>query len=369
LASADRAPVRDGSAGDLAVDVVVTNHNYGRFLAEALESACAQTHANVNVIVVDDGSTDDSREVLAAFADRVDVVLKQCGGQASALNAGFERCRGDAVILLDADDRLRPEVAGLVASALAADRELAKVQFGLEVIDATGAPTGAIRPPAGLNPPSGDQRRAELAFPFDLPWLPGGGTAFRASALRRILPIPEREYPRWGADWHLVHLSALLGTAGVLGETGAQYRVHGANGYEQERPDLDLDRVRDSIRYARATTRSLEDLADELELARPDRILSVADLANRLISLRLEPEAHPLAGDRRRNLLDDALRALRRRFDVSLPVKAVFAVWFLAEALIPRRPARSLATIFLFPERRSAVNPLLRRFRNRDSSA
>ena len=77
------------------VDIVVTNHNYGRFLEQALSSACGQTYPHVNVIVVDDGSTDDSREILRRFERRVDVVLKEQGGQASALNAGIARGHGD----------------------------------------------------------------------------------------------------------------------------------------------------------------------------------------------------------------------------------------------------------------------------------
>ena len=63
------------------------------------------------MIVVDDGSSDDSRAILADQGDDVDVVLKQNGGQASALNAGIERCKGDVVIFLDADDTLHPDAA------------------------------------------------------------------------------------------------------------------------------------------------------------------------------------------------------------------------------------------------------------------
>ncbi|MBA3865466.1 MAG: glycosyltransferase family 2 protein [Solirubrobacterales bacterium] len=358
----------EGGVG-LTVDVVITNHNYGRFLEEALESACGQTYPGVNVIVVDDGSTDDSAEILARFSDRVDVLFKDRGGQASALNAGFERCAGDVLLLLDADDRLHPRAAELIAAAFAADRDLAKVQFKMDVVDAVGRATGETRPSYSFEPPTGDLRRAELAFPFDLPWLPGGGTGFRRQLLSGILPIPEQEFPRWGADWYLVHLSALVGPAAALDESLADYRVHGANGYELTRPELDLDRIRDSIRYARSTTRALESLADDLGIPRPDRLLSTADLANRMISLKLQPRSHPVADDRRGRVLLDAARALRRRFDVHWPTKALLAAWFLAEAAAPKPLARPLATLFLFPERRVSLDPLLRRLRKQHVSA
>lgn len=346
----------------LSVDVVVTNHNYARFLPQAIESALAQTHPEVSVVVVDDGSSDGSREVLGGFEDRVEVVLQEQGGQASALNAGLERCRGDVLLVLDADDRLRPQAAARVAAAFAARPELAKVQFPMAIVDAEGTPTGAVKPGGHLRAPTGDQRRAELAYPFDLPWLPGGGTGFRSEAVRRILPIPAADYPRSGADWYLVHLTALLGEAALLDEVCAEYRVHGGNAYELDRDELDLDHVREAIGFAGATTRSLEALADELGLEHPRPILSCADLANRLVSLKLDPGRHPVAGDRASALLADAVRAARRRFDVSLPMKALLVAWFALEAIAPRRLARPLAELFLFPGRRAGFNHLLGRW-------
>jgi glycosyltransferase involved in cell wall biosynthesis len=350
------------STSALSVDIVVTNHDYARFLPAAIESACGQTHPDVQVVVVDDGSTDDSREVLRGFEDRVEVVLKEQGGQASALNAGLERCRGEVLLVLDADDMLRPWAAERVAAAFAADPALSKVQFPMAIVDAAGEPTGEVKPGGHLRAPVGDQRRAELASPFDLPWLPGGGTGFRTEAVRRILPIPAADYPRSGADWYLVHLTALLGEAALLEEVCASYRVHGGNAYELERSEIDLGHVREAIGFAGATTRSLEALADELGLERPARILSYADLANRLVSLRLEPRLHPVATDGRLSLFADAVRATRRRADVSAPMKALLVAWFGLEAIVPRRLARPLAELFLFPAKRAGANRLLGRW-------
>ncbi len=346
--------MRPQQGAGLAIDIVISNHDYGAFLTDAIESACRQTHPNVRVVVVDDGSTDDSRDRLRSYKGKVDIVLKENGGQASALNAGMARCRSDVVMFLDADDVLRPHAAARVADAFAADPGLSKVQFRMAVIDAAGRPTGAMKPSEHLHAPTGDLRRAELAFPFDLPWLPGGGSAFRADALRRIFPIPERGYPRYGADWYVVHLTALLGEAVLLDEVCAEYRVHGRNGYEPQDTRLDLCHVRNSIAYAEATTRGLARLADELALEHPDPILSVSDLANRLISLRLEPQLHPVPSDRTGRLVADAVRAARRRFDVSWPMRLALIGWCLAVAVSPRPLVRRLGELLLFPEGRYA---------------
>src|SRR5688572_29854944 len=90
------------------VSVIVNNYNYGRFLAQAIDSALSQDYPRLEVIVVDDGSTDDSREIIARYGSKISPVLKANGGQASAFNAGFNASRGDVVIFLDSDDQLAP---------------------------------------------------------------------------------------------------------------------------------------------------------------------------------------------------------------------------------------------------------------------
>lgn len=348
------------AAADLAVDVVVNNYNYDAFLAEAIESALSQTHERVSVIVVDDGSTDGSRETLRRYQDRVDVVLKENGGQASALNAGTAQSKGDIVIFLDADDVLHPEVAARVAAAFATNPDLVKVQYRMDTIDDQGRPTGVIKPAAHLPMPSGDLRQAELAFPYDLVWLATSGNAFRGEALRRVRPIPEDDY-RICADWYLVHTTTLLGEVRSLEEVCASYRLHGGNSYEPQAAALDLEHLRTNVRLAQTTSAALLELATELDLQRPQRVLSLADLANRLISLKLEPTLHPVASDRALRLLADAVRAAGRRSDVSAPMKAMFVAWFTAMALAPRPLARRLAILFLFPQSRPGLNRLLGR--------
>jgi len=354
------------AATGLTVDVVIDNYNYAAFLGAAIESALGQTHEQVRVIVVDDGSSDGSRELLSTYEDRVEVVLKENGGQASAFNAGMEHSRGDVVVFLDADDLLHPEAAARAAATFAADPALVKLQCRMDTIDAAGRSTGVIKPPAHLPLPNGDTRRAELAFPFDLTWLAMSANAFRAGPLRRILPIPERSY-RICADWYLVHLTALLGPVVSLEQVGASYRVHGANNYEQQAPRLDLDHVRQTIGLTEATVAELERLADEEGLARPHPVLSLWALAHRLISLRLDPERHPVAGDSRLGIVRLAATAARRRFDVAAAKKLAFVAWFAVTAAAPRRTVPQLAALFLYAERPEPFNRLLARLQRRQT--
>src|SRR6188474_3407037 len=105
------------------VSVIIDNYNYGRFLREAIDSALGQTYPRVEVIV-DDGSTDDSRAVIAAYGDRVVPVLKENGGQASAFNAGFAASRGELICFLDSDDAFKPEKVAAVVRFIEADGKL-----------------------------------------------------------------------------------------------------------------------------------------------------------------------------------------------------------------------------------------------------
>jgi hypothetical protein len=265
------------------------------------------------------------------------------------------------VIFLDADDVLNPGTAAEVAAAFAADPNLAKVQYRMEVIDVEGNLIGEEKPWRHVPMPSGDLRRAELAYPFDLAWLPTSGNAFRSEALRQILPIPERDYPICGADWYLIHLTTLLGRVASLDTVGARYRVHGANNYEPAMARLDLDQLRQTIYFAAVTSQHLLELAERLGLEYPRRILSIADLANRLVSLKLDPAGHPIEGDRLFGLARDAVSAARRRDNVPLTMKAMFVGWFVATAAAPRPLARPLAELFIFPKRRNGLNQLLAR--------
>src|SRR5438046_10766138 len=77
------------------VSIIVNNYNYERFLTEAIDSALNQTYYNTEVIVVDDGSTDGSLEIIASYGHQSIPLLKGNGGQNAALNAGFSLSRGD----------------------------------------------------------------------------------------------------------------------------------------------------------------------------------------------------------------------------------------------------------------------------------
>jgi glycosyltransferase involved in cell wall biosynthesis len=91
------------------VSVVIPSYNYGRYVTEAVDSALGQTYRDLEVIVVDDGSTDDTRERLAPYGDRIRYIYQENRGLPGARNTAIRASRGEWIALLDADDLWHPE--------------------------------------------------------------------------------------------------------------------------------------------------------------------------------------------------------------------------------------------------------------------
>jgi glycosyltransferase involved in cell wall biosynthesis len=90
------------------VSVVIPTYNYGRYICETVESALGQTYSPIEIIVVDDGSTDDTGERLTAYGNRVRYIYQQNSGPAVARNRGVQDAHGDWIAFLDADDLWLP---------------------------------------------------------------------------------------------------------------------------------------------------------------------------------------------------------------------------------------------------------------------
>ncbi|MEL6937458.1 MAG: glycosyltransferase, partial [Cyanobacteria bacterium J06607_17] len=118
----------------LKVSIVINNYNYERFLSEAIDSALEQTYQNVEVIVVDDGSMDGSRDIINRYGNAVIPIFQPNRKQGHAFNSGFTHSKGDIVIFLDADDYLKPEAAEKIVAAW--KPQIAKVHYRLDVVDA-----------------------------------------------------------------------------------------------------------------------------------------------------------------------------------------------------------------------------------------
>lgn len=221
------------------VSVVIATYNYGRFLAEAIESVQRQTMNDLEIIVVDDGSTDETPQVLAAITDpRLRVRRVPNGGVCVARNTALEMARGEFVAFLDADDRWRPTKLERQTAMFKSEPSLGLVFTNMVRFNESG-----VFP------------ETQFSFLPDLPGIPsrpsaaGGGRVITVDAFESLVLL--RQFPAWPSTV-MVRASAVAGVefppgvhlaedlhymlrvysrvqAGYIEEPLAELRRHGAN--------------------------------------------------------------------------------------------------------------------------------------------
>jgi glycosyltransferase involved in cell wall biosynthesis len=225
------------------VSVIINNYNYERFVGEAIGSALRQTYDRIEVIVVDDGSTDDSRAVIEGYGKQIVSLFKTNEGQASAFNGGFARSSGEIICLLDADDLfLRNKVEEIVDAY--ADKETGWCIHPLQWVDGLGRPI----------PGSPDVTYATGRYDFRSQYIrgkpifwaaPTSGLTFRRPLLEKLLPMPQ--HIRITADNFLTFSTPAFAPGFYISECLSLQRVHGANAYTAKEDPLFRATVQMSI--------------------------------------------------------------------------------------------------------------------------
>lgn len=115
------------------VSIIIPCYNYGRYLPEAIDSALAQTYQPVEIIVVDDGSTDNTAAAAKGYGEKIRYIYRQNGHLSAARNTGAEAAKGDYVMFLDADDLLDPQYVELCLKELEAHPESAYIYTQMQL--------------------------------------------------------------------------------------------------------------------------------------------------------------------------------------------------------------------------------------------
>jgi glycosyltransferase involved in cell wall biosynthesis len=216
------------------VSVIINNFNYGRFVGEAIASALNQTYDRVEVIVVDDGSTDESRSVIEGYGKEILAVFKSNGGQASAFNDGFARSSGEVICLLDADDLFLPSKVQTIVDAYR-DAEVGWCFHPVQAVDALAKPICGpfyVRYTDGRCDFRTEYRNGKPIF-----WAPPtSGLTFRRNLLQRLLPMPL--HIRITSDNYLTFCAPAFTPGFYVSECFSLQRIHGANAYTAKEDSL-----------------------------------------------------------------------------------------------------------------------------------
>ena len=218
-----------------SVTALIDTYNHKRFVEEAIVSVIEQDFppGEVEILVVDDGSTDGTPEIVRKFEPRVRLIRKPNGGQASAFNAGLSQARGEIIAFLDGDDWWARNKLTRVAETLAADSNLGIVGHGIVVVRPV-ANSESLTLRNGYTFQANTLEGANL-FSVRRAFLGTSRMTIRARLLRAIGNVPETI--RIEADEYLFTLAAILARVQILPETLTYYRLHDANAYQIEQQD------------------------------------------------------------------------------------------------------------------------------------
>jgi glycosyltransferase involved in cell wall biosynthesis len=305
--------------------ILIDTYNHERFLEKAIESVLGQDGLapDMEVLLVDDGSTDGTRDIARKFAPRVGYLGKTNGGQASAFNAGVPKLHGDVCLFLDGDDWWLPGKLRKVLEAFDRNPDVVGVGHGIVEHYLDGR-SRTLSPEAPLRVSLRDRQAASDFLPARC-YLGTSRLALRRDALQKILPAPAPLV--FEADEWLWSIAAALGDVLILGEPLTAYRIHGGNLYQSATANLAALRRRQSVMAALLAT--LPPRLAEIGVAR-DAIEMVLD------SIRLDEARSRLSagGGTRRETYEVERRAYEQRDGRASPWREL--VLRLALVLPPR---------------------------------
>jgi len=235
------------------VSVIIGNYNYAKFIAEAIDSVLNQTYKNFELIVVDDGSTDNSREIIESYGDKLTAIYQKNGGQGAAFNAGFAAAKGEIICFLDSDDYYYPEKIAKVVAAFNENPDWVQISHGRTSIQADGTIIG--RDPTFFN--QGDVTHLLLNW-GRYAWALTSALAYRRWVIEKVLPFPQ--IPR-GGDTYLTATVPFYGNIGRIKEPLMFYRIHGNN------MNVGNNNLHYLIEQREATARCINQTASKLGLS------------------------------------------------------------------------------------------------------
>jgi glycosyltransferase involved in cell wall biosynthesis len=209
------------------VTILINNYNYGQYLSQAIDSALNQTWGRCEVVVVDDGSTDDSASIIEGYGRSVISVLKANGGQGSAFNAGFAASRGEILCFLDSDDMFLPDKVESVVEASRRNLGAGLIYHQMFFINRHGQRVGRRWPFSvvkGLLRPRVEQSGGWWPLPTT------SGVCCTRAYLAQILPMPAEPF-RLCADAYVGGLAPFITRVVGIRKPLTLYRLHGSNNH------------------------------------------------------------------------------------------------------------------------------------------
>ena len=278
----------------MTFDIIIINYNYASFLRECIDSALAQDYNNVRVIVVDDGSTDLSKEIMQSYGDSIRSLYQPNRGMMEASNNGFKESNADFIMFLDADDYLYTDAISLVEPLCC--EGISKVHFRLDQIDNSKTIVGQT-PALKYKLDDGDVKTLILTAGAYV-GVPTSGNVYSRKALEKFFPLNANYnhsasgyLGRIPTDAYLKFRVPFEGPVNAIQHSLGVYRMHGSNNGATMSPFFNLMKRARMLWSARDFTIFLSAEAEKIgsynaKVSGPSKSSDI--LLLRLIALRFD---------------------------------------------------------------------------------
>ena len=211
------------NAARWTVSVIIPTYNYGRFISNAIESVLMQTHPVTEIIIVDDGSVDDTDAIVSRFGNKIQLLKQRNKGVSSARNTGIEKSTSELIAFLDADDSWLPNKLEKQVAKFIGDENFGLVHCGMREFDDETGSVNALHLEGGEG-----WLAADIAL-LERPAIigPGGTILVRRDVFDDVGYFDERLTN--GEDWEFCLRVARKYKIGFVAEPLVNYRNHGAN--------------------------------------------------------------------------------------------------------------------------------------------
>jgi glycosyltransferase involved in cell wall biosynthesis len=226
------------------ISVIIPSYNHAQYIGKAVESVLSQSYTDFELIVVDDGSTDNSLEVMSSFSDpRLKILTQPNQGAHVAINRGLRAARGEYLAILNSDDRYHPQRLEKMLKVLIADRQVGLVGSYIDIIDWEGKSQGIkhgfkdsspwlLEAPERSFRAGNDLHKALLTENY---WSTTSNFVFPR---RWFEEVGEFRPLRYTHDWDFALRMANVARMELIPEVLMQYRVHANNTIREDRAGM-----------------------------------------------------------------------------------------------------------------------------------
>ncbi|PCI57306.1 MAG: hypothetical protein COB36_03320 [Alphaproteobacteria bacterium] len=344
----------------MLVSIILNNYNYDAYLSQAIDSALGQTYNSVEVIVVDDGSTDNSKNIIMGYGDKIRAFFKDNGGQVSAMNMGWEKANGDIIIFLDSDDVLSPDTAKQCVKAFEGS-DYVSVYYMLKRVDGDMNPLGGVIPTYGYQETPALEDIKLWGY-YICP--PTSGLAFRKDFLKNIMPAPD-SLDEYGydlpVDGYVSMLAGITGKTFFIPEILGYYRIHGKN-VSNAGDSFSKEKLRRLFMVNYIREEYGRDFAKQrgIELKKDRSIYHPTVLKYRLLAFRLYPDGHPIPEDTLFNLLRRGLRGAIIFPYLSIRKRLIIFGGLLLVSILPKFVLKPFVQIISAQDKKSVLRSIMK---------